>query len=149
MNRVSPFLVGLVFGIGLCISGMTHPDKVLGFLDLAGAWDPSLAFVMGGAVVIAFAAYRIAAGRKASLSGEPFHLPDTKAIDARLIGGSVIFGVGWGLAGLCPGPAITNLGFFNWRAALFVASMVAGMSLYRLLGALPAPAARVEAALDG
>ena len=95
IHRVSAFLVGLVFGIGLCISGMTHPDKVLGFLDLAGAWDPSLAFVMGGAVLVAFAAYRIAARRNASISGEPFHL-DAKAIDARLIGGSVIFGVGWG-----------------------------------------------------
>jgi uncharacterized protein len=103
---------------------MVYPSKVLGFLDLAGEWDPSLAFVMGGAVVVAFVSFRIAGRRGASLSGEPLHLPTQEAIDARLIGGSVIFGVGWGLVGLCPGPAIANLGFLDWRAALFVLCMV-------------------------
>jgi uncharacterized protein len=149
MNRVSPFLAGLLFGLGLCVSGMINPSKVLGFLDLAGAWDPSLAFVMGGAVAVALVAFRIAARRRASLSGEPFHLPTAKAIDARLIGGSVIFGVGWGLVGLCPGPAIANLGFLDWRAALFVLCMILGMGLFRLLVGLPAPAPLAEAALDG
>ena len=149
MNRVSPFLVGLLFGIGLCLSGMTNPGKVLAFLDLGGAWDPSLAFVMGGAVAIAFVAFRIAARRSASLSGGPFHMPAAKAIDARLIGGSVIFGAGWGLVGLCPGPAIADLGFLDQRAALFVLCMILGMGLYRLLAALPAPARPAEATLDG
>jgi uncharacterized membrane protein YedE/YeeE len=149
MNRVSPFLAGLLFGIGLCISGMIYPSKVLAFLDLAGAWDPSLAFVMGGAVAVAFVAFRVAARRRASLAGRPIELPTAKAIDARLIGGSAIFGVGWGLVGLCPGPAIANLGFLDRRAALFVLCMIIGMGLYRALAALPAPAAYAEAPLDG
>ncbi len=149
MSRVSPFLAGLLFGIGLCLSGMTDPRKVLAFLDLAGAWDPSLAFVMGGAIAVAFVAFRMAARRSVSLSGEPFHLPTATAIDARLIGGSVIFGAGWGLVGLCPGPAIANLGFLDPRAALFVACMILGMGLYRIVAALPAPAAYAGATLDG
>ena len=149
MIRVSPFLAGLLFGAGLCLSGMIYPSKVLAFLDLVGAWDPSLAFVMGGAVAVAFITFRIAAGRRTTLSGEPFHLPAAKAIDARLIGGSVIFGAGWGLVGLCPGPAIANLGFLDWRAALFVLCMILGMGLFRLLVGLPAPAPLAEAALDG
>jgi|SRR5271166_5133828 len=149
MNRVSPFLGGLLFGIGLCVSGMVYPSKVLGFLDLAGAWDPSLAFVMGGAVAVGLVAFRIAGRRGVSLSGGPLHLPTAKAIDARLIGGSVIFGAGWGLVGLCPGPAIADLGFLDRRAALFVACMILGMGLYRVLAALPAPAAYAEAPLDG
>ena len=149
MNRVSPFLAGLLFGIGLCVSGMIYPGKVLAFLDLGGAWDPSLAFVMGGAVAVTLVAFRIAARRGATLSGGPFHLPAANAIDARLIGGSVIFGVGWGLVGLCPGPAIANLGFLDRRVALFVACMILGMGLYRVLAAAPAPAAYAEAPLDG
>jgi uncharacterized membrane protein YedE/YeeE len=149
MNRLSPFLAGLLFGIGLCISGMIYPSKVLGFLNLAGARDPSLAFVMGGAVVVAFYAFRIAALRGASLSGEPLQLPAAKTIDARLIGGSAIFGVGWGLVGLCPGPAIANLGFLEPRAALFVLCMILGMGLFRLLAGLPAPTPLGDATLDG
>jgi uncharacterized protein len=149
MKRVSPFLAGLLFGIGLCVSGMVYPSKVLAFLDLAGAWDPSLAFVMGGAVAVAFVAFRIAARRGTSLGGGPIDLPAAKAIDARLIGGSAIFGVGWGLVGLCPGPAIANLGFLDRRAALFVLCMIIGMGLYRALAALPAPATYAEAPLDG
>jgi uncharacterized protein len=149
MNRASPFLVGLLFGTGLCLSGMTDPRKVLAFLDLGGGWDPSLAFVMGGAAAVAFVAFRIAARRNASLSGAPFYLPTAKAIDARLIAGSAGFGIGWGLVGLCPGPAIANLGFLEWRAALFVACMILGMGLYRLVAALPAPVALAEAPLDG
>jgi uncharacterized protein len=149
MTRVSPFLAGLLFGAGLCLSGMVYPAKVLAFLDLAGAWDPSLAFVMGGAVAVAFFAFRIADRRGASLTGGPFHLPTAEAIDARLIGGSVIFGVGWGLVGLCPGPAIANLGFLDRRAALFVACMILGMGLYHLLAAVPAPAPYAKVPLDG
>ncbi len=111
MTRATPFLVGLLFGLGLCLSGMTDPPKVLGFLDLAGAWDPSLAFVMGGAVVVAFFAFRIALGRGKTLSGQPLDLPASRAIDGRLISGLLLFGVGWGLVGLCPGPAIADIGF--------------------------------------
>jgi uncharacterized membrane protein YedE/YeeE len=148
MNRASPFLVGLLFGIGLCLAGMTNAGKVLAFLDLGGAWDPSLAFVMGGAIAVAFVAFRIAARRGLSLSGEPFHLPTARAIDARLVGGSLLFGVGWGLVGLCPGPAIADIGFLDRRAALFVVAMAVGMALYSGLAAVPAtPAA--EVALDG
>ncbi len=147
MSRVSLFLVGLLFSLGLCLSGMTYPAKVLGFLDLAGAWDPSLAFVMGGAVAVAFVAFRIAARRPKALSGESLHMPSVKTIDARLVGGSLLFGVGWGLVGLCPGPAIVDVGFLDGRAALFVACMAAGMALYSTLPAVPA-APSVELALD-
>jgi uncharacterized membrane protein YedE/YeeE len=129
MKLVSPFFAGLLFGLGLCLSGMTEPHKVLGFLDLAGAWDPSLALVMGGALVNSFVAFRIARGRAASLTGAPLPAPAAAAIDARLIGGSLLFGAGWGLAGLCPGPALVNLGFLDIRAVVFVLAMVAGMRL--------------------
>ncbi len=149
MNRVSPFLVGLLFGLGLCLSGMTDPRKVLAFLDLAGDWDPSLAFVMGGAIIVAFVGFRVAGRRATSLSGEPFHLPAAKTIDARLIGGSLIFGAGWGLAGLCPGPAITDLGYFDGRIVLFVLSMIVGMGLYAWLTASPEAAPYTKVALDG
>ena len=149
MTRATPFLVGLLFGLGLCLSDMTDPTKVLGFLDLGGSWDPSLAFVMGGAVAIAFPAFRIAARRGRTLSDGPLHLPTTKTIDGRLIGGSLLFGVGWGLVGLCPGPAIVDLGYLDGRAALFVASMAAGMALYALLAAIPTPASAEVAVGDG
>ena len=149
MKRVSPLLAGLVFGLGLCLSGMTDPRKVLGFLDLAGAWDPSLAFVMGGAVAVAFVAFRVAVRRGSSFSGEPLHLPAARAIDARLIAGSLIFGAGWGLVGLCPGPAIVDVGFLDGDAALFVLSMATGMGLYATLAAAPARPAGKLAIDDG
>ncbi len=147
MKQASPFLVGLLFGLGLCLSGMTDPRKVLGFLDLEGAWDPSLAFVMAGAVAVAFVAFRIASRRSRAISGEPFHVPTAKDIDGRLIMGSLIFGVGWGLVGLCPGPAIADIGFLDRSAALFVLAMAAGMALHAALAETPtAPSAAV--ALD-
>jgi len=121
-------------------------DKVLGFLDLAGAWDPSLALVMGGALVVAFVAFRIAHGRRTSLSGAPLPAPSAAVIDVRLIGGSLLFGAGWGLAGLCPGPALVNLGFFNIRAVVFVLAMVAGMRLVDASASRRAPS--VAAAED-
>ena len=129
MKLFSPFLVGVVFGLGLCLSAMIEPNKVLGFLDLAGAWDPSLALVMGGAVAVAFVAFQIAKTRAKSLTGEPMLLPHATVIDAPLIGGSVLFGVGWGLVGLCPGPALTNLGYLDARAGLFVLAMAVGMAI--------------------
>jgi len=129
MRRLSEFLIGLIFGIGLMISGLTDPSKVKGFLDIAGNWDPSLAFVMGGAVIVSFAAFRLAAKRRESLFGRVIMLNDTKPIDVKLIAGSVIFGIGWGLSGFCPGPAIVSLGNGEWKAAIFVAAMAGGMVL--------------------
>jgi uncharacterized membrane protein YedE/YeeE len=129
MAFLSPLVAGLIFGLGLCLSGMVDPDKVLGFLDLAGNWDPSLALVMGGAVTAAFIAFRVAARRARSFANRPFEIPANRAIDAKLVGGAVIFGIGWGLAGLCPGPAIVSVGFLDGRALLFVLAMIAGMKL--------------------
>jgi uncharacterized protein len=136
MRRVTPFLVGLLFGLGLCLSGMINPTKVLGFLDLTGPWDPSLAFVMGGAIAVAAPAFRIALRRGRTLTGAPLDLPSGRAIDGRLIGGSLLFGIGWGLVGLCPGPAIADLGFLDGRAALFVLAMAAGMTAFAALPTL-------------
>ncbi|MGH8649672.1 MAG: DUF6691 family protein, partial [Burkholderiales bacterium] len=110
MNAVSAFAGGLLFGTGLIISGMTDPSKIIGFLDVAGAWDPSLAFVMGGAVLVGFIAFRFARRRTASFLGGAMHLPNTRQIDRPLILGSLAFGVGWGLAGYCPGPAVVAFG---------------------------------------
>jgi uncharacterized membrane protein YedE/YeeE len=118
----SAFLAGLVFGVGLLLSGMTDPGKVIGFLDVAGAWDPSLAFVMAGAVFVAFFAFR----KRTQL------LPNRREIDARLVGGSMVFGIGWGLAGFCPGPALVAFGAGYDQAAVFVVAMLAGMALYTL-----------------
>ena len=123
--------VGLIFGLGLCLSGMYEPAKVTGFLDLAGLWDPSLAFVMGGAIVVAFPAFLIARRRSAAWIGGAIELPTAQAIDAPLVVGSAIFGIGWGLGGVCPAPGVVDLGFFSPGAAIFVVSMAAGMLVYR------------------
>ncbi len=130
---ISAFIVGLVFGLGLLVSGMANPEKVLGFLDLAGAWDPSLALVMGGAVGVGMIAFTIARGRATSLLGEPMRLPDRRDIDAPLVLGALGFGVGWGLAGFCPGPALVALGALEIKALVFVLAMIAGMGLYELI----------------
>ncbi len=147
MRRVTPFVAGLLFGLGLCLSGMTSPVKVLGFLDLAGAWDPSLALVMAGAIAVALPAFRLAHARPSPPASDPIDLPNANAIDARLVGGSLSFGVGWGLVGLCPGPAIADLGFLDGRAAVFVAAMAAGMAIFAALPALRA-AGPAQPALD-
>ena len=146
MKLVSPLFAGLVFGLGLCLSGMIDPRKVLGFLDLAGSWDPSLAFVMGGAVVVVFFAFRIAQTREKTLAGGPLQLPKSQLIDARLLGGAALFGVGWGLVGLCPGPALVNLGFLDPRVFVFVLAMAAGMGLADI--SAPLLAAKAAAADD-
>ena len=130
MNAVSAFVVGLLFGVGLIISGMTDPSKIVGFLDVAGAWDPSLAFVMGGAVLVGFVAFRFARKRTVSFLGGAMHLPTARHIDRELILGSLAFGVGWGLAGYCPGPAVVSLGAGQDKAVVFVVAMIAGMALY-------------------
>lgn len=127
MQIAFTYVAGLIFGAGLCVSGMNRPEKVLGFLDLAGLWDPSLAFVMIGAIGVAFFGFRSAALRSHAWLGEPIRLPTNNAIDRRLLAGSAIFGLGWGLAGVCPGPAIVDLGFLDPRAAIFVSAMLIGM----------------------
>ena len=139
MNRnLSALLAGLVFGSGIAISGMANPAKVLNFFDPLGTWDPSLAFVMGGALLTTFIGYRVIFGRRqAPLFDTKFHLPTSRTIDARLIGGSALFGVGWGITGFCPGGAIPALGFAPWPTALFLIAMGAGILLARWLQALP------------
>ena len=111
---------------------MTDPSKVIGFLDLTGSWDPSLAFVMGGAILVGLIAFRFAHQRTANFFGGAMRLPTIRDINLRLIGGSVVFGIGWGMAGFCPGPALTALGTGNPKAAIFVAAMIAGMALFEL-----------------
>jgi len=130
MNALAAFAAGLVFGLGLIVSGMSDPGKVKGFLDLAGAWDPSLAFVMGGAVLVGFFAFRFAGGRAQSFLGGAFQLPARRDIDLRLVAGSAVFGVGWGLAGYCPGPALVSLGAGQDKALVFVIAMLAGLLAY-------------------
>lgn len=129
-NVVAAGLAGLVFGLGLIVSGMADPAKVLGFLDLAGAWDPSLALVMAGAIGMAAPAFAWAQKRDAAWSGSPMQLPGNRPLDRRLVLGSLLFGAGWGLAGFCPGPALVALGMGQAKAMLFVAAMLAGMLLY-------------------
>ena len=129
-HRFAEFALGLLFGLGLIISGMTDPAKVIGFLDLAGAWDPSLAFVMGGAILLGLFAFTWANKRSVSWLGSAMELPSTNAIDKRLVLGSLVFGVGWGLAGFCPGPAIVSLGTGNPKALVFVLAMLVGMALF-------------------
>jgi uncharacterized membrane protein YedE/YeeE len=126
-------LAGLIFGLGLIISGMANPAKVLGFLDLAGNWDPSLVFVMGGAIAIGIVAFAVARRRTLSLLGTEMRLPTARHIDRRLISGSVLFGIGWGIAGFCPGPALVSLGTGEVKALVFVLAMLVGMGLYELL----------------
>ena len=132
-NRVLEFVVGLIFGLGLIISGMTDPGKVLGFLDLAGPWDPSLAFVMGGAILVGLLAFTVAKKRTTSFFGTAMQLPTARDIDRRLVLGSMVFGMGWGIAGFCPGPAIVSMGAGEPKAFLFVLAMLAGMALFELL----------------
>ncbi len=133
MLNLNAFLVGLLFGLGLIISGMTDPSKVIGFLDLAGAWDPSLAFVMGGAMLIGAAAFTIAKKRQRSLLGAPMQLSSATELDSRLLLGSLVFGIGWGISGFCPGPAVVSAAAGQPKAWIFVASMLAGMALYIMM----------------
>lgn len=133
MNILFALLSGLVFGFGLIVSGMTDPAKVLGFLDLAGAWDPSLALVMGGAIAVGLVAFGIAKRRTVSFLGLPMQMPTARQIDRRLVLGGLTFGVGWGLAGICPGPALVLLGRGLPQGVIFVVAMLAGMVLFEIL----------------
>ena len=132
MQRLSEFLVGLMFGLGLLLSGMTDPGKVLGFLDLFGLWDPSLAFVMGGAILVGFFAFALAKKRTTSFLGGALRLPTSTVVDKRLVIGSLLFGAGWGLAGFCPGPALVSMAAGQEKALIFVAAMVVGMVGFEL-----------------
>jgi hypothetical protein len=127
MLRVFEFLAGLLFGLGLILSGMTNPAKVLGFLDLFGQWDPSLAFVMGGAILVGVFAFTLAKKRTTNFFGGALHLPKANQIDKRLVIGSLMFGVGWGLAGFCPGPVLVSMAAGHEQALIFVAAMLVGM----------------------
>ncbi|GLU41658.1 DUF6691 family protein [Pseudomonas sp. NBRC 100443] len=130
MARLSAFLCGLLFGLGLLLAGMADPAKVLAFLDLAGAWDPSLALVMVGAILTALPFFGLARGKAHGLLGGAMQLPTRRDLDRRLVLGSLVFGVGWGIAGICPGPALVGLGAGHWQAALFVLGMLAGMAAF-------------------
>lgn len=132
MQRIFEFLIGLVFGLGLILSGMSDPSKVLGFLDLTGLWDPSLAFVMGGAILVGLVAFALARKRTTTFLGGALKLPTSNDIDKRLVIGSLTFGVGWGLAGYCPGPALVSLGSGQSKALIFVVAMLAGMAIYEI-----------------
>ncbi|HEX9172783.1 MAG TPA: DUF6691 family protein [Telluria sp.] len=133
MQILSALFVGLLFGIGLIVSGMTDPSKVIGFLDLAGSWNPSLAFVMGGAILVGLVAFRFAGQRARSLLGAPMRLPSASNIDRRLVLGGLAFGAGWGLAGYCPGPALASVASGGVKPVIFTIAMLAGMGIFELL----------------
>lgn len=132
MKLLSAFIAGLVFGFGLILSGMANPSKVIGFLDLAGAWDPSLALVMGGAIAVGSIGFHFASKRSRSVLGDVMRMPTATRIDRPLVLGSLAFGVGWGMAGYCPGPAVATLLSGRSEPLIFVLAMLAGMALYEL-----------------
>ena len=133
IRSASALLAGTVFGLGLAVSQMINPAKVLAFLDLLGRWDPSLALVMAGAVGVAFAGFRLASRRSKPVLGEKFDLPRAMAIDGRLGLGAALFGIGWGLVGFCPGPALASLAYGRKESVVFVVAMFAGMWLHRVI----------------
>jgi uncharacterized membrane protein YedE/YeeE len=141
-SLVSAFLIGILFGLGITVSGMINPAKVLNFFDLAGNWDPSLAFVMGGGLVTALIGYRLVFGQlAASIFGGTFAAPAAGGIDRRLVGGAAVFGIGWGIAGFCPGGAVPALGLLRGETLVFVAAVIAGIVIARTIGTrLPTPA---------
>jgi uncharacterized membrane protein YedE/YeeE len=136
MRLVIAYLIGLIFGVGIAISGMANPAKVLNFFDVAGTWDPSLMFVMAAALVVTFIGYRIVLREPRPLIDAKFHLPDNNALDTRLIGGSAVFGIGWGIAGFCPGGALPALGTGRIEVLAFVAALISGIFIARGLMAL-------------
>jgi uncharacterized membrane protein YedE/YeeE len=136
ISRISEFVVGLLFGVGLMASGMTDPGKVIGFLDLFGAWDPSLALVMGGAVVVGFFAFALAKKRTTTFLGGALRFPTSTQMDKPLVIGSLLFGAGWGLGGFCPGPALVSMADGQSKAMLFVAAMLVGMLGFELMDRL-------------
>jgi uncharacterized membrane protein YedE/YeeE len=152
MPLLTAFIAGLLFGSGLILSGMSNPAKVLAFLDVTGQWDPSLLFVMVGAILVAAIAFRVGGARARTVFGGTIHMPGAARIDGRLVLGAIVFGVGWGLVGYCPGPALTSLGVGGWPTLLFVAAMIAGMTVFEAVERIAAwratrsrPAPAVEA----
>ncbi|MFC7297346.1 YeeE/YedE family protein [Herminiimonas aquatilis] len=138
MQIIMASLIGLIFGLGLIVSGMADPSKVLNFLDLSGDWDPSLAFVMGGAIIVGLFAFRFASRLQKSLLGEAMRLPTATNLDRRLIAGSLLFGIGWGLGGYCPGPALVSLTMGNPKSIIFIVAMLAGMMIFEVWERRPA-----------
>jgi uncharacterized membrane protein YedE/YeeE len=128
VGLVSQYLIGVLFGLGLLVSGMSNPEKILAFLDLGGAWDPSLIFVMGGAVLVGLVAFYLAKKRTQSFFGDALQIPTRRDIDKRLVIGSLLFGLGWGIAGFCPGPALVALGTGHAKPLVFVLAMLVGMA---------------------
>ncbi len=133
MANITALLAGLIFGLGLILAGMANPAKVLAFLDITGSWDPSLALVMGGAIAVGSIAFAVAGRRNRSYLGLPMHLPAARMIDKRLVLGSLAFGIGWGMAGICPGPALVLLGTGSSEGAVFVVAMLLGMGIFEIL----------------
>lgn len=133
MKLIASYLIGLVFGIGIAISGMANPAKVLNFFDVAGTWDPSLAFVMGGALIVSFIGYRVVLKRPGPVLADRFQVPTRRDLDLPLIGGSAVFGIGWGIAGFCPGGALPALGTGRSEVFIFVAALIAGIFAAKLL----------------
>ena len=144
MQSLWALISGLIFGLGLVISGMANPLKVQNFLDLFGTWDPSLAFVMGGAIAVTAPGYHFVLKRRYPLLNTSFHLPTRRDLDPRLLGGAATFGVGWGLGGFCPGPAITSASMLGAGTLIFVAAMIVGMWGAKLVGRTPATAVPAE-----
>lgn len=139
MKTLVALMCGLVFGVGLAVSGMTNPAKVLAFLDVAGSWDPTLALVMGGALAVSAAGYALARRQPHPWLADAFAIPTLRDLDARLLGGAAIFGIGWGMVGLCPGPALANLFRGNAEVALFVAALIAGSVGFRAVAGARRP----------
>jgi len=146
MRLVAVYMIGLIFGIGISISGMANPAKVLNFFDIAGTWDPSLIFVMGGALIVTALGYRLVLRKPAPIMAARFDLPTNRNLDARLLGGAAVFGIGWGIAGFCPGGALPALGTGRTEVFVFVAALLAGIfaarALMKLTATRTAPAAR-------
>ena len=145
MRLIAAYLIGLVFGVGIAISGMANPAKVLNFFDIAGTWDPSLIFVMGGALITTFIGYRLVFGRKTPLLEGSFQIPTSQIVDMRLIAGSAVFGVGWGIAGFCPGGALPALGSGRWEVFAFVGAVIVGVLIAKLAQSFSAPNGRAAA----
>lgn len=133
MRHLLTLLTGIIFGTGIALSGMANPAKVINFFDVAGSWDPSLAFVMGGALIVTFIGYRLVLGRERPVFEPQFDIPQNRKLDAKLLGGAGIFGIGWGIAGFCPGGALPALGTGNVNVILFVAALIAGMFATRFM----------------
>ena len=133
MRLIVAYVIGLVFGTGISVSGMANPAKVLNFFDISGSWDPSLIFVMGGALITTFIGYRLVFGRRAPVLADRFQLPASRSIDASLLGGAAVFGIGWGIAGFCPGGALPALGTGRWEVFVFTAAVIAGILIARYL----------------